>query len=164
MMDLNKNKMIEQSERLRFLVDVVKQEIKHLNFSDKRVFTEALTTERAMSLTADEVLAEKIEAFGSRFGRLQDTIGDKLLPLWLSAIGEKTAAFVDNLNKAEKLNTLTSAERWMEIRLLSNKMVHEYIKDYRIFAEALQSAHEHIPFVILFAENIMQDITTRKLC
>jgi hypothetical protein len=33
-----------------------------------------------------------------RFSRLQDTIADKLLPLFLVALGEKTGAVKDNLD------------------------------------------------------------------
>lgn len=150
-------------ERLNFLIDVVKQEIKYLEYSDKRVFSETFTIKKAKTLTIDAELAEKVEAFGSRFGRLQDTVGDKLLPLWLQAIGEKTAAFIDNLNKAEKLKVLESAERWMEVRHLRNQMVHEYIKDHQVLADALQSAHEEVDFIRKFAENLIQDINRRNI-
>lgn len=72
-------------------------------YSDQQVFQKPLTIEKVENLKTDEVLAEKIEAFGSRFGRFQDTIGNKLLPLWLTILGEKPASFIDNLNKAEKV-------------------------------------------------------------
>ena len=134
-----------------------------MQYSDKRVFKEPFTVQRAKTLVLDLELAEKIEAFGSRFGRLQDTIGDKLLPAWLQAIGEKAEAFIDNLNKAEKLKLLESAERWMITINLRNKMVHEYIKDHKVLADALQSAHEEIEFMQKFAKNLIQDINRRNL-
>lgn len=154
---------MKNSARLNFLVEVVTQEIKHLQYSDKSVFLVEFTEEMAKSLAFDEQLAEKVEAFGSRFSRLQDTVGDKLLPEWLRAIGEKTAAVIDNLNKAEKLHILTSTEKWVEVRELRNKIVHEYIKDHKILANALQSAHEQVEFIIRFAENIIKDIENRRL-
>lgn len=48
-----------------------------------------------------------------RFGRLQDTVGDKLLPLLLAALGEKPSAAIDNLDRAERLGLLKSADEWM---------------------------------------------------
>ena len=34
-------------------------------------------------------IAERVEAFGSRFGRMQDTFAEKLLPRWLLALAEQ---------------------------------------------------------------------------
>jgi len=39
-------------------------------------------------LEADVELAERVDALVSRFGRLQDTVGDKLLPRYLDAVGK----------------------------------------------------------------------------
>jgi hypothetical protein len=50
-----------------------------------------------------------LAAFVSRFGRLQDTVGDKLLPALLSALAEPVGPAIDNLDKAEKLGLLESA-------------------------------------------------------
>lgn len=43
-----------------------------------------------------------------RFGRLQDTLGDKLLPLLLSLLGEKVSSAIDNLDRAERLGFIES--------------------------------------------------------
>ena len=67
-----------------------------------------------------------MEAFVSRFGRLQDTLGDKLLPQLLSALGEKISAVIDNFDRAEQLGLIASADEWMTMRSLRNQMVHEY--------------------------------------
>jgi hypothetical protein len=44
-------------------------------------------------------------------------VGDKLLPLLLRAIGEKTGAAIDNLDKAEHLGWLES-DAWVTMREL----------------------------------------------
>jgi len=136
---MNKNLV----ERLAFLQRVVTKEIKHLNYSSMQVFKEPLTIERVASLATDEDLAEKVEAFTSRFSRLQDTVGDKLLPAWLNALGEQTGAAIDNLDKAEKLGVLASADQWLEIRQLRNQMIHEYIEAIEVLTNALQAAHDY---------------------
>ncbi|MCL7928599.1 hypothetical protein [Halomonas llamarensis] len=66
--------------RLLFLARVVEKEIKHLDYADNQVFSPPLTLETVINLEQNPALALKIEAFSSRFCRLQDTLGDKWLP------------------------------------------------------------------------------------
>lgn len=82
--------------RLTFLVRVVRKEINHLLVSQRVVFNPNFTIEDAQRLEADADLSIKVEAFSSRFARLQDTVGDKLIPLWLSALNEPVGAAIDN--------------------------------------------------------------------
>jgi hypothetical protein len=117
--------------RLQFLVRVVRKECKHLNITDQRLFGGLFTLEQATRLEEDPDLAERVEAFVGRFGRLQDTMGDKLLQLLLTALGEKPSAAIDNLDRAERLGLIKSADEWMTMRNLRNQMVHEYIEDPR---------------------------------
>jgi len=93
----------EQLERLRFLARVVQREQNHLLITDQRVFGKPFTPERARGLADNIDEAERVEAFVSRFGRLQDTLGDKLLPLYLVALGEHLGAAIDSLDRAEKI-------------------------------------------------------------
>ena len=85
------------------------------------MFQADLTPERLAALEQDPDLAERIDAFVARFGRLQDTLGDKLLPHLLRALGEKPGAAIDNLDRAERLGWIESADQWLEIRRLRNK-------------------------------------------
>lgn len=156
---MNKNLV----ERLDFLQRVVTKEIKHLEYSSIQVFKEPLTVDRVASLATDEALAEKVEAFTSRFSRLQDTVGDKLLPAWLSALGEQTGAVIDNLDKAEKLGVLASADLWLEIRQLRNQMIHEYIESIEVLTNALQAAQGYQQELINFAQAILGDVKNRSL-
>jgi len=153
---MNKNLV----ERLAFLQRVVTKEIKHLNYSSMQVFKEPLTIERVASLATDEDLAEKVEAFTSRFSRLQDTVGDKLLPAWLNALGEQTGAAIDNLDKAEKLGVLASADQWLEIRQLRNQI---YIEAIEVLTNALQAAHDYQQELINLTQAILNDIKNRNL-
>ncbi len=75
--------------RLDFLSRVTAKECKHLLDTDGRLFGDLFTIEMAQKIEAAPLLAERLDAFVSRFGRLQDTVGDKLLaamhlypPLW----------------------------------------------------------------------------------
>jgi len=148
--------------RLEFLTRVVRKECLHLRTTDQRLFDAPFTRERAAQLEADLTLAERVDAFVGRFGRLQDTVGDKLLPLLLAALGEKPAAAIDNLDKAERLGFLDSADNWMTLRKLRNQMVHEYVEDLAVLASALQTAHENVPALMDVAQNLIEEMERRE--
>jgi len=148
-------------ERLNFLCRVVNKEIQHLQYSAEKVFKGGFNEERARQIANDEELAEQVEAFTSRFCRLQDTIGDKLLPTWLDMLGEKKGVAIDNLDKAERIGVLPSVEQWLELRQLRNQMIHEYIEDLTILADALQTAYQHLGFIVGVAELIISDLANR---
>lgn len=149
--------------RLTFLVRVVRKEINHLLVSQRVVFNPNFTIEEAQRLEVDADLSIKVEAFSSRFARLQDTVGDKLIPLWLSALNEPVGAAIDNLNKAERLGVLSSVENWLTARSLRNLMVHEYIESLQVLADALTHANLHLPMIVECANAIIEDCERRKI-
>lgn len=147
--------------RLQFLMRVVRKECQHLATTDQRLFGDPFTPERASQLEAAPDLAERVEAFVGRFGRLQDTIGDKLLPVLLTALGETPGAAIDNLDRAERLELIASADEWMALRKLRNQMVHEYVEDLALLASALQAGHESVPVLIQAANKLIAEIERR---
>lgn len=140
---------------------VVRKECQHLVSTDQRLFSAPFTLVRAGQLEVDADLAERVEAFVGRLGRLQDTIGDKLMPVFLTALGETPLAAIDNLDKAERLGLIASADDWMTLRKLRNQMVHEYIEDLTLLVSALQSGHESVPILTHAANNLLADIERR---
>lgn len=149
--------------RLQFLVRVIGKENLYLQQTASRLFKQPLDATALQNLENNIALSEQLDAFASRFGRLQDNIGDKLLPATLAALGEKTGPVLDNLNKAEKFGWLESAENWLLARQLRNKMVHEYIEDPVILAEAINNAQNFIPLLTGFAEALTSALTQRNL-
>ncbi len=147
--------------RLSFLARVVGKEIDHLLISQQLVFNPCFSLEQAQSLALDADLSIKVEAFLSRFARLQDTVGDKLLPTWLTALNEPIGAAIDNLNKAEKLAVLASVEEWLAVRSLRNQMVHEYIESLDVLTNALNQANEHVTLIVNCATSIIEDCRSR---
>ena len=135
-------------ERLAFLARVTEKECVHLLQTDTRLFGNLFTVEEAQRIELDPILAERLDAFVSRFGRLQDTVGDKLLPALLVSMAEKPGAAIDNLDRAEKLGLIESTEAWMEMRRLRNQMVHEYIEDLAVLASALRTGHAFVPSLV----------------
>ena len=90
---------------------------------------------------SDIDLAERVDSFVARFGRLQDTAADKLLPELLRQLAEPVRSAVENLDRAEKLGLIEAADRWLEARRLRNRMVHEYQSDPAQLALALNEGH-----------------------
>jgi len=147
--------------RLQFLARVVTKARDHLLVTDQRLFSQPFDSDRVKQMSVDADLAERVEAFVGRFGRLQDTLGDKLLPMLLAVLGERPGAFIDNLDRAEKLGFIASADEWMSIRHLRNQMVHEYIEDPLILLSALQAGHHYVSTLEQAANSMLDDIQQR---
>lgn len=128
-------------ERLAFLADVVRREAFHLQQTDARLFDPGFGIEQVAALADDPELSERVDAFVARFGRLQDTLAGALLPRLLELLLEPTGSVLDNLGRAERLGWITSASDWAELRILRNRMVHEYVRDPQALLDALQAAH-----------------------
>lgn len=147
-----------QQSRLQFLVRVIRRECEHLAATDARLFAEPFSAQRATRLAERADEAERVEAFVGRFGRLQDTLGNKLLPAFLVALGEDVAAVIDTLDRAERLGLIPSADDWLAMRKLRNQMVHEYIEDAIVLASALQAGHEFVPTLVRVAGGLVDAI------
>lgn len=142
-------------ERLLFLQRVVQKEADYLQITDHRLFAAPFDEALTKRLSADVELAERVEAFVGRFGRLQDTLADKLLPALLSAQAEPVGSSIDNLDRAERLGWIASTDDWLTMRRLRNQMVHEYIEDYTVLANALNNGHRFIPVLLSAAEHLI---------
>lgn len=130
--------------KLRFICRVTSKESALLLDTRQRLFTPTFTELSIQQLDQQPELADRVESFVARFGRLQDTAGDKLLPLLLVSLGERLASVADNLDRAERLGLIASADDWFAMRSLRNQMVHEYVEDPAILWGALQAGKEFV--------------------
>lgn len=64
--------------RLNFLIRVTRKQCAHLLITDHRLFEQPFTYEHAQKLDNDLDVAERVETFVSRFGRLQDTVAKNI--------------------------------------------------------------------------------------
>jgi hypothetical protein len=141
--------------RLDFLARVTAKEADLLNFTDGHLFQAELSVERLKVLVKDPWKAESLEAFTGRFGRLQDMIGDKFLPALLDALAEPESSGLENLDKAEKLGLIESANQWLDIRKLRHGVTHEYVEDLDIFCDALNTGHEFVPTLLATTKRLI---------
>ncbi len=149
--------------RLSFLIETVELEAQHLLDTDQRLFSQSFSADRAAALRMNIDESERTDAFVARFGRLQDTVADKLLPEFLRCLAEPVGPAIDNLDRAEKLGLLNSADEWLAARKLRNRMVHEYVRDAAELAEALNQGHALVPLLVKLARAISADCRRRGL-
>jgi hypothetical protein len=135
-------------ERLRFLAETVRAEAALLAGTQGRLFALPMTPERAATLRVDDALADRVDAFVARFGRLQDTLADKLLPALLEWLAEPAGTAIDNLARAERLGWLDSVDQWLDVRRQRNRMIHEYVRDPAALATALEAANAAVPLLL----------------
>jgi len=135
-------------DRFLHTLHLVAREGEHLLWSWRRLMGLNIDTDWVKRLDAAPEMAERLEAFVSRFGCLQDTIADKLLPRWLLAQAETPGSQIETLNRAEKLGVLPDVEQWLEARKLRNRLVHEYMTDPAGFAESINLAVQFTPMLI----------------
>ena len=81
---------------------------------------------------------DTLESVVGKFSRMQDTLMDKLLPTFLQAVGERVGTVLDNLNRAQRLGLVQSPDAWLAMRLLRNRLVHEYVNDLSELNAALE--------------------------
>ncbi|HYE37798.1 hypothetical protein [Methylocaldum sp.] len=140
--------------KVQTLATVVQKESRHLDLTTRRLFT-SNDFSWLSRLEDDPDLSERVDAFVGRFGRLQDTLGDKLIPQVLLLEEEALGTALDNLGKAERLGWLPSLAQWLEARGLRNRMVHEYVEDLAELRMALARGKELVPLLIETAENVL---------
>lgn len=122
-------------------LDLAIKERSYLAYSASSLAKYTLDSHFITLTQAQPELAEKIDAFVSRFGRLQDHVGDKLLPAFALLLGEKPpSSMLDLLNLAEKRGWVPDVSKFIQARKLRNLLVHEYMHDETLFLEAMGDA------------------------
>lgn len=141
----------EHTQTVRLTLDLAHKEAKHLQYSESTLFSAPIDLEWVKSLDTQPEVSEKVEAFVSRFGRLQDHLGEKLLPRFAALVGENTKTLLDTLVFAERMGVLSCVDTFMAARKLRNMLVHEYMYDAQLFLESLFAAQQacHLFFSII---------------
>ena len=126
------------------VMQLVEKETLHLQQIINRFFEEqeTITLEWLQTKLTTANGIDQLESFSAKFSRLQDTLGDKLLPLFLKLSAEPTGTAIENLNRAEKLGLIMDTQQWLGARQLRNFLIHEYIEDLTVLLESLQQAKE----------------------
>lgn len=132
----------EHAETALQALELARKEVSHLQYSHRTLFAQPIDDAWVHGLKSRDDLAEKIDAFVGRFGRLQDHLGEKLIPRFAALLGEAPKSMLDVLAYAEKMEWVESAELFIGARKLRNLLVHEYMTDTTLFLHALLSARQ----------------------
>ena len=136
------------SEKLCFLAQIVRAEADLLSLTDGRLFAVPMDARRAGTLREGIDLGERADAFLARFGRLQDTLADKLLPEVPSWLGEAVGPAIDNVARAERLGWIRDGQAWFDARQLRNRTIHEYVRDPDVLAPALSAGNASVALLV----------------
>lgn len=82
--------------------------------------------------TIDKELLRILDQIAYRFSKLQDTMGEKVLPQILQLAQEplpENATFAEKLNRLERIGAITSVEEWKKFRIVQNSIAHDYADD-----------------------------------
>lgn len=152
------------TDRFLWTLDIVAREGRHLRYSWSSLFAGGHVpgADWVAALEHSPEEAVRLEAFVSRFSRMQDTTADKLIPRWLQSLAERTGSQIENLNKAERLGVLESTQQWLAARKLRNQLVHEYMQDPNAFAAALAEAREH-SLMLMVTYNRVRDYAEQRM-
>lgn len=98
-----------------------------------------------------------------RFAKLQDTISQKLFKTILLLLEEdvETLAFIDVLNKLEKLRIIEEVEQWKQLRKIRNLVVHEYNINRLLLVDELNQFYESVNLLIDIYEKLKKYIYKR---
>jgi hypothetical protein len=146
---------VRASERLAH------KEAGHLRYSLTTLFALPIDLPWVRNLAQQPELAEKVEAFVSRFARLQDQLGDKLLPRCAHLLGESPKSLIDALAFAERAELLRDADEFIAARRLRNALVYEYMQDVQIFLGSLLAAREACGLFFELIDKISNELQRR---
>lgn len=144
----------EHAEKAKLALELAQKEAKHLSYTHQTLFETPMNLALVERLAESEELSEKIDAFVSRFSRLQDHIGEKLIPRFAALLGESPKSLLDVLNYAERMGWITDSMSFVNARKLRNLLVHEYMTDPELFLQSLQTADNATIMLITIVNNL----------
>jgi len=139
-------------------IELALKETDHLRYSQHTLFALNIDLPWVQSLASQPALAEKVEAFVSRFARLQDHLGEKLLPRYAALVGESPKTLLDTLAFAERAQVLSDANGFIAARRLRNALVHEYMHDAQVFLESLLEARKACELFFDTVDKVSQEL------
>lgn len=114
-------------EKLKKTLDQLELNIQRMKYAFSRT-ENVLPFERTSIKNFDPEQVSFIDQYIYRFAKIQDLMGNKLFPMILQAIGEDTEkmAFLDVLNRLEKLEVIEDRNIWLDLRKIRNEVSHKY--------------------------------------
>lgn len=153
----------EHGDAARIALALAERELEHLRYTYRTLYQEPIDRVWVERLAKREDLAEKIDAFVGRFGRLQDHIGEKLLPAFARLLGGQPKSLLDVMAYSERMGWVKNAEEFIGTRKLRNLLVHEYMTEPDLFLEALIAAKPATELLFRVVSEVKQEAIKRRL-
>ncbi len=135
----------EQNDKIAETFDTCARHLKRMEFAKSKVGTFIPLNRDNYYILNDETIGF-LDQYIFRFSKLQDIMGTRLFPLTLEALAEPVSdkAFIDILNRLEKLGILDSAFFWIQLRKIRNDIAHEYPASLIERIEGINYLFDHI--------------------
>ncbi len=133
---------IDMNDDIELSMETADRHNKRLTWAIKKMANiMPLTADRFEKLTDDELAF--FDVFSTRFSKLQNILGTKVLPAILEVTQEpgEYPTFIDKLNRLEKMGAIPSADEWTEFREIRNQFTHDYPDDPQLNANLLNNAY-----------------------
>lgn len=124
-------------------LEICKRHADRLAWAMKQMSDKFPLSPDALKALSDTEVAV-LDQFSTRFAKLQDVMGAKLFPTVLELTKEQGqySAFIDKLNKLEKIGAIESADQWLQLREMRNEFSHDYPDDPVLQAAMLNKAYK----------------------
>ncbi len=152
-------------ERLELSLQHCERIRDELRFTYGWISQETINEQWVKNLEADEMKKERVSAFCARYGKFQDYFSDKVLRLWLEAVGERAGTALENYSVAERAGILSiPSEQMIEVRTIRNRLTHEYIENAKEFSSDVRAVIEMTPVLLETLDNLTKHYrdSTRK--
>lgn len=145
-----------------FDIKVAQRHMHYLNYSTSKIKTLFPISSDDIEGLDDEAV-RGIDSMTSRFERLQDFMGRKLLNLCLERMDEphETLPLMDKLHLLEKYKIIQSANLWKEFRKIRNYISHEYPLNPQEVADNLNWVYKNITPLLKDLESLIKKIQDR---
>lgn len=143
----------ELYDKLSETFDTCALHVKRMEFAKSKIAA-YIPLSRNNYYTLNDELISFLDQYIFRFSKLQDIMGNRLFPLTLEVLAEPVSdkAFIDILNRLEKLGILDSALHWIQLRKIRNDIAHEYPASLSERIEGINFLFDHLSTMKLIIE------------
>ena len=144
-------------ERLELSLRHCERIRQELLFSYGWISAELIDEQWVCNLELDEMKKERVSAFCARFGKFQDYLSDKVIRLWLEAVGEHVGTALENYSVAERAGILgIPSEQMVEIRSIRYRLTHEYIENTQEFSADMNAVIRITPMLLATLDKLVR--------
>jgi len=112
----------------------------HAEVLDEGLVDAMSWTPLSSGIPIEKEMLRILDQIAYRFAKLQDSMGEKVLPLILELAQEPVpdnVTFAEKLNRLERIGAIPSACEWKQFRVVRNALAHEYPEDPELRASAI---------------------------